>query len=272
MIEKNCEGVMRLFFEEKHSRSDYCITLHYENMQTVSHCQTSMELLFISRGSVEALRHNQVYRLKAGECIWILPFDVHYYHTIEPNQATVFIFSPDWMPDFDQLTRDYRLCCPVIPFEPEEMELLHENQSDRFLKKSVLYRLAARALAQGTERKGVQEDRDPMIRMMLFIQEHFREEITLKDMAENLGYTYHYTSHLFQKYMPAGFSEILSGHRLDEAVSLMRKGRLTMSEVAEQSGFSTVRNFNYAFKKRFGMSPSAFLIEEKKNLCYIKQE
>ena len=256
-----------MVFEEKHSRSNYSITLHYANMETISHCQTSMELLFVTEGCVEALRHDQVFTLHAGECIWIVPFDVHYYHTLEPNQATVFIFSPDWMPDFDLITRDNRLCCPVIPFEPEEMALLHENQPDILMKKSVLYRLAARAVARGTEKRDFQEDRDPMISIMLFIQEHFRENITLRDVGEHLGYTYHYTLHLFQKYFPAGFSEILSGHRLDEAVSLLRKSKMNMGEIAEQSGFSTVRNFNLAFRKRFGMSPSAFRIEEKKKTC-----
>ena len=89
-----------MLFEEKHSRQNYTTTLHYRNMRSILHCQTSAEILLITRGAVHAVCQHEVYRLSDGEAIWVMPYEVHSYDTIEENDATVYIFSTDMMPDF----------------------------------------------------------------------------------------------------------------------------------------------------------------------------
>ena len=37
-----------MLFEEKHSKQNYNTTLHYQNMRTILHCQTSAEILLIT--------------------------------------------------------------------------------------------------------------------------------------------------------------------------------------------------------------------------------
>lgn len=47
--------------------------------------------------------------------------------------------------------------------------------------------------------------------------------------------------------------------RLDHAVSLMSHScTLTIGQIAEQSGFGTVRQFQRQFKSRFGVSPTDY--------------
>ena len=80
-----------MLFEEKHSKQNYNTTLHYQNMHTILHCQTSAEILLITRGIVHAVCQHEVYRLSAGKAIWVMPYEVHSYDTIEENDATVYI-------------------------------------------------------------------------------------------------------------------------------------------------------------------------------------
>ena len=247
-----------MIFEEKHSRQNYCTVLQYRNMRTLLHCQTSMEILFVSRGTVSAIRQQQKFLLGAGQCIWIQPFEVHSYDTVEPNEATVFIFSPDWMPDFAQYTEHALLKAPVASFSEEERHTLLDAKADRFGKKAVLYNLASRILNGGTAERGKTGDTDQMVQMMLFIQQHFREPITMEDMARTLGYSYHYTSHLFRSCFSRGFREMITEHRLNEAAAMLREGKRSIAQVASDCGFSTIRNFNLAFREHFHLSPSEF--------------
>ena len=55
-----------------------------------------------------------------------------------------------------------------------------------------------------------------------------------------------------------GFCEMLNMHRLEEAARLLKQSTLSMTEIAGQVGFSTIRTFNAAFKKRFSMTPSEY--------------
>ena len=54
------------------------------------------------------------------------------------------------------------------------------------------------------------------------------------------------------------FNDYLNLYRFNEACALLVKKELSMIEVAHESGFKSVRNFNHIFKKLAGMSPSDY--------------
>ena len=54
------------------------------------------------------------------------------------------------------------------------------------------------------------------------------------------------------------FTQYKNTVRINHAKQLIRKGGLSMTEIAGQAGFSTIRTFNAAFKKRFSMTPSEY--------------
>ena len=249
-----------MLFEEKHSKQNYDTFLHYRNMRTIPHCQTTAEILLITRGIVHAVCQHEVYRLTAGKAIWIMPYEIHSYDTIEENDTTVYIFSTDMLPDFFQFMDGKRLTRPVISFSKNELDMLSEKNNDLFSRKSALYALASKAVQAGTTAIEKRTDFDPMCKMMLYIQSHYRENVTLHDLARHMGYSYNYASHLFRQYFSTGFCEMINMHRLDEAARLLKHPPFSIAEIAGQTGFSTIRTFNTAFKKRFLMTPSEYAL------------
>ena len=257
IMEKSYEGEFMLF-EEKHSRQNYSTTLYYHDMHTIPHCQSSAEILLVSRGSVRAGCRSQVFSVHAGQCIWIMPYEVHSYDTLEENDVSVYIFSSDLLPDFFQFMNGRRLLHPVVPFPQDTLNALSEENTDPFSRKAALYTLASLALRGGTSETGQRADLEPMYQIMQFIQSHYLENVSLHDLARHLGYSYNYTSHLFRQYFPSGFCEMINMHRLDEAARLLREPGASITEVAARSGFSTIRSFNGAFRKQFSMTPTEY--------------
>lgn len=153
-----------------------------------------------------------------------------------------------------------QLAQPVVSFSKEEWSALSEKNTDLFSKKSALYALASKAVQGGTTAIEKRTDFDPMCKMMLYIQSHYRENVTLHDLARHMGYSYNYASHLFRQYFSTGFCEMINMHRLDEAARLLKQPSFSITEIAGQTGFSTIRTFNTAFKKRFFMTPSEYAL------------
>ena len=92
--------------------------------------------------------------------------------------------------------------------------------------------------------------------MLLYISEHYRENITLESMARELGYESHYISRCFHTHLSKNFKEFVNEYRIHYAKHLISSPeRMTMTEIAFLSGFQSVRNFNRVYKSIEGTEP-----------------
>ena len=82
--------------------------------------------------------------------------------------------------------------------------------------------------------------------------------LNMNHMASQLGLTEKYLSRLFREQRGMSFSKYLEDVRLCAAESLMRDPALTIAEIADKTGYSTLSTFYRAFKKRHGVSPKHF--------------
>lgn len=113
-------------------------------------------------------------------------------------------------------------------------------------------------LIPGESHSAVQEM--PVIRRAKeFILEHYRENISLQDVAEFCGVSVSYLSNLFHKQLGISYSKYLLKLRMDEASKLLSiYPDMKIYDVAERTGFITAKHFIAVFKKNFGVSPSNF--------------
>ncbi|OMD97637.1 DNA-binding response regulator [Paenibacillus odorifer] len=91
-----------------------------------------------------------------------------------------------------------------------------------------------------------------------YIEEHFRECLTIKRLSEVFFLHPVYLGQLLIKKNGINFNEQLHNLRIKEAVHLLQQNKLKNSEIAEKVGYGNYSQFLKQFEKKLHMSPNEF--------------
>ncbi len=106
-------------------------------------------------------------------------------------------------------------------------------------------------------------DCDPLvlqINNLLAEQKLYRnEDLSLANLAENLGINSHQTSELINTYFGMGFSRLIRNYRVEEAKrQLLEEPKASVLSIGLAVGFSSQSNFYTAFRDFTGETPGQF--------------
>lgn len=90
-----------------------------------------------------------------------------------------------------------------------------------------------------------------------YMQLHFKEPITMDQIATEAGYHPAYFGELYKKTVGETCLQTLSKLRLGCARMLLANG-VSVSDACYQAGFGSVSNFCLVFKRHFGISPGEY--------------
>jgi AraC-like DNA-binding protein/ligand-binding sensor protein len=105
-----------------------------------------------------------------------------------------------------------------------------------------------------------EENSEPpaITRARQYIAEHQTEELSLATVARVANMSSFYFCKMFKKATGLNFTEYLSRVRVETAKKLLLNPNARVSEVAFDSGFTSITNFNRTFKQLVGRSPSDY--------------
>ncbi|MBE5967061.1 MAG: AraC family transcriptional regulator [Lachnospiraceae bacterium] len=89
-----------------------------------------------------------------------------------------------------------------------------------------------------------------------YIEEHYAEEIQLRDLALFAHISGSYLSTKFKNEVGCSFSEYLIRFRMNKAEDLLKGKQYSCKEVAEKVGYKDYAQFSKMFKKYIGVSPT----------------
>jgi len=98
----------------------------------------------------------------------------------------------------------------------------------------------------------------PVTRAKKYIKEHFDENISIGDIAEQESFNVSYFSTLFKKETGLTFSEYLTNVRMDEAKRLLKETNLSIAIIMRTVGYSDTKHFTTTFRKHVGVKPSEY--------------
>ncbi|MBQ9784364.1 MAG: helix-turn-helix domain-containing protein [Clostridia bacterium] len=89
-----------------------------------------------------------------------------------------------------------------------------------------------------------------------FVNEHLGEEIGVREIADAVGISVYYLSHLFKKETESTLIGYLSARRIARAKEMLSEGEMPIGEIAHICGFGDASYFAKKFSDAVGMTPT----------------
>ena len=243
------------------------------------HLHIHMEIYYVVRGKIEVTVESETQLLSKGDMTVIFPNRVHGRAVVrsEDTLVIVIVAQPAFAGDFRKLVLDF---APKTPFFSSNgitndvensvkkiFEITNTNRSeppeyrDTLLKSFMQIILSS--LIPGMELiRHNRRDYDAIQRAVGFIMENFSEPISLEMVASHAGVTKNHLSSIFSGKMGMVFSDYLCKIRLGHACELLHGTDKSITEIAFESGFNTLRTFNRVFYSNYAITPSRFRRQE----------
>ncbi len=93
-------------------------------------------------------------------------------------------------------------------------------------------------------------------RSLLYMKQHYMEDLSLDLVAKNTNVSSFYLSRLFKQELRRNFLEVLTNIRIQRAIELLPDSRLSVREISEMVGYLNAAYFYKVFKKHVGVSVS----------------
>lgn len=242
-------------------------TLHYHSFFEVEIPYTGEAIHFLN---------GEQYRARPGEVCLLRYFDAHRYQCDPGDGLQIYnlIFNRVALPEeiLFLLTKNAKdLTCHFEETEFADLltdiRVLLEGQKktapdtvDIHMMRTMFTKVVLTILKKCLEQEPAQDEKacPPFHAALQQIQCRFRERITLKAIAKEVGVTPNYLGLLFCKHFGISFSEYLRRIRLEYAKNLLHHYDHGIEQVAALSGFATDSHFISCFKAAYGVTPKQY--------------
>lgn len=94
--------------------------------------------------------------------------------------------------------------------------------------------------------------------IVAYIRKNYKDpSLCLNKISDEFNISESYFSHMFKENMNINFSVYLEDLRLNEAARLIQEGDANVTDISLEVGYNNATSFRRAFKKKFGVTPSA---------------
>ena len=244
-----------------------------------THDHSAVEVLLTLEGVVTYSVDDKVYQVRKGEVLIIPPDTPHSLSMGEGSSRYLYLFEPDAvlnMRDIKSMTMHFHK-----PFHLRDGSEAHVRIRELLLRardiydkrelmwNTLCYSCMLRVYATLGQRylngirprpgDGVKRvDSEVINAAMTFINNHYRDDLSLEDVAGFSGFSRYYFSRSFKKQTGYSFKDYLCQKRLQVAMDLLIRTNRPMKDVALDSGFGSVATFNRVFREHKGCTPTQY--------------
>lgn len=190
------------------------------------------------------------YRVHAGQAFIILPEQLASYTADKQNP-----WSYRWLGFTGKLAEHFAALPPVFDVPPELFRNLKtmdlDNENIVYHLVADLFEVRGKLLQAGSKKVNYTQV------ITEYIQNHYRQPITVQEIADHVGLNRHYLSRYFKHKTGRTIQEQILDVRLSEARRYLMLG-YSVKETASLCGYSAASIFSKLFKKEYDMSPSEF--------------
>lgn len=101
-------------------------------------------------------------------------------------------------------------------------------------------------------------NQDRVQKVIAVLKENLAEPLTLEDIGRRAGCSHFHLSRIFTQEMGRSIFQCLRELRLEQAAELLRAGKLNVTQVALDVGYSSPSHFSAAFHAAYGCCPGLY--------------
>lgn len=226
-----------------------------------------MELVWLKKGTLHNYCGGEDQLLHARELLLIPPGQWHIQYADETVQFLTVSFLWEGQA-LDTLTG--RAIRPGPEAERELKLLEQELGHDRPGKDEALHAALKLLLIHLQRQSG--EGREPrrpspaaeqmqrqlIDKAMQTVSARIRERLSVAELAAAVNVSQTHLTNLFQRYLGVAPAKYITRIRVEECKALLTRGELSVGEIAQRMGYSSIPHFCKQFRQWTGLSPTAF--------------
>jgi AraC-like DNA-binding protein len=245
-----------------------------ENLDFLPHLHAQLELLYVEDGEIENTINGCTRLLKNGDLSVTFPNSVHSYHTPtdQTNTYCIIILNLTLVGDFINILLKFH---PKDPFVNRDQ--LHKDvpygintlikefnyAPDRPVCSPICKAYTQIIISRLLQQMELVTNTDAnyfeiIYKIIHFINENYMQPLSLEDVSRALGVGKYHLSRAFSDKINVSFSDYINSIRVCWARNMLSNTNKSITQIAYDCGFQSIRTFNRAFQKVYNISPREF--------------
>ena len=237
---------------------------------SVPHTHNHMELFYIVGGKGQFLIQDQLYPVNANNLVIINPNVPHTEVSLnaQPLEYIVLGIEGVELASSEQSNGRFSMldhfesveisgCLRNILREMEQKSTGYEDVCQAYMEILIIRLMRSTALSVPAQPQQISANRQ-CAAVKRYIDQHFKETLTLDQLAEEAHMNKFYLSHAFKQEFGVSPINYLISCRIEESKYLLAETDLSISQIAQLLNFSSPSYFSQVFRRTQGVSPVEF--------------
>ena len=247
-----------------------------------AHIHKAVELLYVKKGSYTVLLDGVEHEIEEGDLVLFCSNSIHPVFTknLPENEYYVIKISPTFFLQFSTQEEgtEYVMRFAINRKENkniwkrEELEgtplfaalqsLIAEHNEQKYASQVAIKLKIMELLVEILRSDSPTPEKVPhnqtatlIYNTMVYVRNHYSEDMDERELAKNLGMSYSYFSRSFKRVTGMSFKQYLNRTRVNQAEKLLCRDNASVSEVATKCGYNSISYFINVYKSITGKTP-----------------
>lgn len=236
------------------------------------HWHDYFELEIVDEGEGTHYFNDKTFSLKRGSAFIVTPIDFHCVTFDKHKEVKLLHIQFDSFTMDDGVTKLITNSKPPITAEFSETEMvfikmlcnkLIEEYNGESPDKNLMIKALLEQICISIIRKTVPVEvpaqsiacDETILQVVSFLNYNFRNKLTLKTISDRFFLNSNYLGEKFKRTLGVSFTDYVNDLRLSYAMKLLKNSDLSIKQISEESGFTSVSYFIKLFSEKYGSAP-----------------